>query len=60
MNVEEPNEEDALVILKGLRDRYERYHKCEITDAALEAAVKLSKKYITERFLPDKVCKVVI
>ena len=52
--VGEPSEEDALKILKGLRDRYEAFHKAKITDAALEAAVSLSSRYITDRFLPDK------
>ncbi len=57
--VGEPSEEDALEILKGLRDRYEAFHKAKITDAALEAAVSLSNRYITERFLPDKAIDVV-
>lgn len=52
--VGEPNEEDALEILKGLRDRYEAFHKAKITDAALKAAVELSNRYISDRFLPDK------
>ena len=57
--VGEPSEEDALKILKGLRDRYEAFHKAKITDAALEAAVSLSNRYITDRFLPDKAIDVV-
>lgn len=57
--VGEPSEEDALKILKGLRDRYEAFHKAKITDAALEAAVSLSSRYITDRFLPDKAIDVV-
>lgn len=57
--VGEPSEEDALEILKGLRDRYEAFHKAKITDEALEAAVSLSSHYITDRFLPDKAIDVV-
>ncbi len=52
--VGEPTEEEAILILKGLRDRYEAHHKVKITDASLEAAVKLSSRYIADRFLPDK------
>jgi len=52
--VDEPSTEEALLILKGLRDKYEAHHKTKITDEAIEAAVKLSDRYITERFLPDK------
>ncbi|MBQ7289270.1 MAG: ATP-dependent Clp protease ATP-binding subunit [Clostridia bacterium] len=52
--VGEPNEADTIEILKGLRDRYEAHHKVKITDQAIEAAVKLSTRYITDRFLPDK------
>ena len=59
VQVGEPNEEDALEILKGLRDRYEAFHKAKITDEALKAAVSLSSRYITERFLPDKAIDVV-
>lgn len=54
VNIAEPNEADALLILKGLRDKYEAHHKVKISDAALEAAVKLSSRYINDRFLPDK------
>ena len=57
--VGEPSEEDALEILKGLRDRYEAFHKAKITDEALDAAVSLSSRYITDRFLPDKAIDVV-
>ena len=57
--VGEPSDEDALEILKGLRDRYEAFHKAKITDEALEAAVSLSSRYITDRFLPDKAIDVV-
>ena len=54
VTVEEPSEEESIAILKGLRSRYEEHHKVEITDDALEAAVKLSARYINDRFLPDK------
>ena len=54
VQVGEPSEEDALEILKGLRDRYEAFHKAKITDEALKAAVELSSRYISDRFLPDK------
>ncbi|QZA33098.1 ATP-dependent Clp protease ATP-binding subunit [Hydrogenibacillus sp. N12] len=52
--VDEPTPEDAIQILKGLRDRYEAHHRVKITDEAIEAAVHLSHRYITDRFLPDK------
>ncbi|NLA27025.1 MAG: AAA family ATPase, partial [Firmicutes bacterium] len=52
--VGEPDKEESLDILKGLRDRYEAHHKVKITDEALEAAVNLSDRYISDRFLPDK------
>lgn len=52
--VGEPSEEEAIEILKGLRDRYEAHHKVKITDEAIDAAVKLSSRYIADRFLPDK------
>lgn len=54
VTVGEPSPEEALVILKGLRDKYEAHHKVTITDEALEAAVRLSVRYIGDRFLPDK------
>lgn len=54
VQVGEPSEEDALEILRGLRDKYEAHHKVRITNSALEAAVKLSARYISDRFLPDK------
>ena len=54
VTVEEPTEEEAVAILKGLRPRYEEHHKVTITDEALEAAVRLSARYINDRFLPDK------
>ena len=59
VQVGEPNEEDALEILMGLRDRYEAFHKAKITDEALKAAVTLSSRYIADRFLPDKAIDVV-
>ena len=59
VQVGEPNEENALEILRGLRDRYEAFHKAKITDEALKAAVTLSSRYITDRFLPDKAIDVV-
>jgi ATP-dependent Clp protease ATP-binding subunit ClpB len=52
--VEEPNEEDAISILRGLKDRYETHHHVRIKDEAIIAAVQLSVRYITDRFLPDK------
>ena len=52
--VEEPSESEAVQILFGLRDKYEAHHKVRITDDALEAAVKLSSRYINDRYLPDK------
>ena len=52
--VNEPGEDQSVAILKGLRSRYEEHHHVEITDEALEAAVKLSSRYINDRFLPDK------
>ncbi len=54
VNVEEPTEEDAVKILQGLRSRYEQHHGICISDEAIEAAVRLSSRYITDRFLPDK------
>ncbi len=54
VTVAQPNEEDTVLILKGIRDKYEAHHKVSITDDAIEAAVKLSSRYITDRFLPDK------
>lgn len=52
--VQEPNTEDAMTILRGLKERYELYHGVHITDDAIQAAVNLSSRYITDRFLPDK------
>ena len=54
VNVGEPSKEEAVLILRGLRDKYEAHHKIKISDEALEAAVNLSARYITDRFLPDK------
>ncbi|MBP1924657.1 ATP-dependent Clp protease ATP-binding subunit ClpC [Sedimentibacter acidaminivorans] len=54
ITVEEPSVEDTIQILKGLRDKYEAHHKVVITDDAIEAAAKLSHRYISDRFLPDK------
>jgi len=52
--VGEPNIADAIAILKGIRDKYEAFHRATITDEAIDAAVKLSHRYISDRFLPDK------
>lgn len=54
ITVDEPTSEESIQILEGLRDRYEAHHRVTITDAAIEAAVKLSDRYISDRFLPDK------
>ncbi len=54
VTVAEPNEQDSILILKGLRDKYEAHHGVKITDDAIEQAVKLSSRYIADRFLPDK------
>ncbi|QSO50578.1 ATP-dependent Clp protease ATP-binding subunit [Alicyclobacillus curvatus] len=54
ITVDQPTPEEAIEILKGLRDRYEAHHRVKITDAALHAAVQLSDRYIPDRFLPDK------
>ena len=54
ITVNEPSEEDAIAILKGIRDKYEAHHSVAISDEAIEAAVKLSGRYISDRFLPDK------
>jgi len=54
ITVGEPSKEETLEILKGLRDKYEAHHRVEITDEALQAAVNLSDRYITDRFMPDK------
>ena len=54
VTVGEPSEEEAILILKGIRDKYEAHHKITITDEAIETAVRLSVRYIPDRFLPDK------
>lgn len=54
VTVEEPSEEESITILRGLQKKYEAHHKVQITDAAIEAAVHLSCRYINDRFLPDK------
>ena len=59
VKIGEPTPKDTLEILKGLRDRYEAFHKAKITDEALKAAVELSGRYITDRFQPDKAIDVI-
>lgn len=59
VTVEEPSEEAAISILRGLKGRYEEHHKVTITDEAIKAAVKLSSRYINDRFLPDKAIDVI-
>lgn len=54
IQVEEPSVDEAIQIIKGLRDRYEAHHRVKITDEAIEAAAKMSDRYISDRFLPDK------
>ncbi|MDR3240326.1 MAG: ATP-dependent Clp protease ATP-binding subunit [Clostridiales bacterium] len=54
VTVDEPSEEEAVAMLRGIRDKYEAHHNVSITDKAIEAAVKLSSRYISDRFLPDK------
>jgi ATP-dependent Clp protease ATP-binding subunit ClpC len=54
VKVDDPSPDDAILILRGIRQKYEDHHKCEYTDAAIEAAVRLSHRYITSRHLPDK------
>ena len=54
VQVDEPTEEESVQILRGLRDKYEAHHKLTITDEAIEAAVKMSARYISDRYLPDK------
>lgn len=57
--IEEPSEEESILILKGLRDRYEAHHQVRITDDALVAAVRMSNRYINDRYLPDKAIDVI-
>jgi ATP-dependent Clp protease ATP-binding subunit ClpC len=59
VRVEAPTEEEAILILKGLRSKYEEHHNAEFSDVAVEAAVKLSERYITGRYLPDKAIDVI-
>ena len=59
VNVKEPTPEDTVAILKGLRERYEEHHQVRITDEAIEQAVKLSERYVSDRFLPDKAIDVI-
>jgi ATP-dependent Clp protease ATP-binding subunit ClpC len=59
VKVEAPSIEDTIQILKGIRGKYEEHHKCQFTDAALEAAANLSERYITARFLPDKAIDII-
>ena len=59
VKVDAPSVEDTILILKGIRSRYEDHHKVEFTDGALVAAAKLSERYITSRFLPDKAIDIV-
>ena len=59
ITVDEPTLEESIQILKGLRDRYEAHHRVAITDDAIEAAVRLSDRYISDRFLPDKAIDVI-
>jgi ATP-dependent Clp protease ATP-binding subunit ClpC len=54
VTVAEPTEEESVLILKGLRDKYEAHHKLKITDEAIEAAVKMSSRYINDRYLPTR------
>jgi ATP-dependent Clp protease ATP-binding subunit ClpC len=54
IQINEPTEDDAIEILNGIKDKYEAHHKVKITDDAIKAAVKLSIRYVTDRFLPDK------
>ena len=57
--VEEPSVEDSIEILKGIRDYYEKYHRVKISDEVIEAAVTMSERYITDRYLPDKAIDVI-
>jgi ATP-dependent Clp protease ATP-binding subunit ClpA len=59
IDINEPSEEDAVAILRGLKDKYENYHKVHYSEEALESAVKLSAQYITDRRLPDKAIDVI-
>lgn len=59
ITVEEPNEEDTILILKGIRDKYEAHHNVKITDEAIIAATKLSVRYVNDRLLPDKAIDII-
>ncbi len=59
VKVDAPSVDDTILILKGIRSKYEEHHKCKFTDEALEAAARLSERYITSRFLPDKAIDVI-
>ncbi|MDD7306680.1 MAG: ATP-dependent Clp protease ATP-binding subunit [Peptoniphilaceae bacterium] len=59
IQVEEPSLEDAIKIMQGLKDKYQNHHKVEITDEAIEAAVELTDRYISDRYLPDKAIDVI-
>lgn len=59
VHVEEPNKDDTIKIIEGLKDKYQDHHKVEITDEAIKAAVDLSQRYIQDRFLPDKAIDVI-
>ncbi|MEA2047417.1 MAG: ATP-dependent Clp protease ATP-binding subunit ClpA [Campylobacterota bacterium] len=59
IDVEEPSMEDTFIILKGVQDKYEDYHKISFTDAALQSAIDLSVKYLHDRFLPDKAMDII-
>ena len=59
VHVEEPNKDDTIKIIEGLKDKYEDHHKVEITDEAIKAAVDLSQRYIQDRFFPDKAIDVI-
>jgi ATP-dependent Clp protease ATP-binding subunit ClpC len=59
VKVDEPTIEDAIEIMKGLREKYESHHKVSYADDALEASVKLTSRYLTSRFLPDKAIDVI-
>ncbi|MBU5905050.1 ATP-dependent Clp protease ATP-binding subunit, partial [Vibrio cholerae O1] len=54
VQVDEPTVEDTILILKGLRDHYEAHHRINISDEAVEAAARLSDRYVSDRYLPDK------
>ncbi|HBA98066.1 MAG TPA: hypothetical protein DCZ23_08155, partial [Lachnospiraceae bacterium] len=54
VEVNEPDSDETIAILKGLRERYEAHHGVEITDSAITDAVKMSERYVNDRFLPDK------